>query len=504
MKRRCTIGISDKYRFYNFIVEITGDKDSGLRAGVYVPDYEPSVYNGNVDAYRLRFAVWYGPRIDWVDVPFYRYDCLATPEFHDGGQTYNEFVPIVREAVNGQGTKVDLDKWLTAKMKDIEPSVYVSLTVLEDDGLGNLIENPSFNSGQGVILLNNKDKKYGIKIVERNGRKFIAPFGPTIAVTDTHFGPEHDPRYIFKKNENPELLSYKQDKTEEYLDVDTDKKNDMVWRLVQSKAVSYAVFRSFNKDQSQFDDVKVRAYLMDNKTGYLALEAETYATRQDQGLYYVSNISLDDLLKEFQHKPVPEGLRIQVSVTIRHNIRFEDCSRYEDEDLHRPIDHTKVIREETNQIVSYITNIIPVDDELVMSVFGNDFTIENIYDLDMNVNALIIKDVTEQNIVEMKVDGDKNHIVQPMFFRVRDAANITIHPHVKENICINLDAYKAQVESFRIKIEGVVFKEIARLEAGVVFGISGTMLPGALGTGTYYLLNEEGALVTTGKYTYEY
>ena len=123
---------------------------------------------------------------------------------------------------------------------------------------------------------------------------------------------------------------------------------------------------------------------------------------------------------------------------------------------------------------------------------------------DMNIIRPRFINKTIQQVVEMTAQTDsKSNIIQPVFFRSRELASIIVHPAVTENICINLDAYKAAVERFYIKIEGVAFYEIGRTESGVIFKISGNMLPGKLTNGTYYILNEDAELVTTGKYKYE-
>lgn len=122
----------------------------------------------------------------------------------------------------------------------------------------------------------------------------------------------------------------------------------------------------------------------------------------------------------------------------------------------------------------------------------------------MNINELRIVSKTEQKIVNMTAETDsKANIIQPVFFRVRELAQIIVHPAVTENICINLDAYKSQCERFYIKIEGTSFAEIGRTESGIIFKIQGNLLPGALSAGTYYVLNENAELVTTGRYIYE-
>ena len=94
-------------------------------------------------------------------------------------------------------------------------------------------------------------------------------------------------------------------------------------------------------------------------------------------------------------------------------------------------------------------------------------------------------------------------IVKPVFIQAKASAGIVVHPQVNENIIINLDRYKSSVSTFTLKIEGAYFSEIARMPNGIVFNIQGNKLPGSITEGIYYILNEMGDLVTTGKYTYE-
>ena len=77
------------------------------------------------------------------------------------------------------------------------------------------------------------------------------------------------------------------------------------------------------------------------------------------------------------------------------------------------------------------------------------------------------------------------------------------HPRFTENICINLNQFKAKVDRFILQIENTNFVEIGRIASGVIFKIIGTSLPGDLTEGTYYILNEDGEGITTGQYKYE-
>lgn len=123
----------------------------------------------------------------------------------------------------------------------------------------------------------------------------------------------------------------------------------------------------------------------------------------------------------------------------------------------------------------------------------------------MNIYKPRLINKTVHKVVQMTSATDsKSNIVQPIFYRTRDLALIIVHPAVTENICINLDPYKSLTTTFHIKIEGVSFIEIGRTKSGVVFQIKGSLLPGELTEGTYYILNDRGELITTGKYSYEF
>ena len=120
-----------------------------------------------------------------------------------------------------------------------------------------------------------------------------------------------------------------------------------------------------------------------------------------------------------------------------------------------------------------------------------------------NFPRVINKTVQQVTNLSNKTDS-RAGIVQPVFIRTRDLASIVVHPAVTENICINLDAYKSSVNKFMIRIEDCTFKEYGRTSAGVIFKVVGNQLSGTLKEGTYYILNQDEELVTTGKYQYEY
>ena len=138
------------------------------------------------------------------------------------------------------------------------------------------------------------------------------------------------------------------------------------------------------------------------------------------------------------------------------------------------------------------------------NMFPNQVNLENVVNM-QNINLTAINRIEKTIKVIAPTDSTKNHIIQPVFYQTKDnIKEITIHPTVTENISINLDKYKSSVKTFMVQIEGVSFKEIGRTPNGVVFTIMGSMLPKKINNGSLYILNQDGVLVTTGKYSYVY
>ena len=130
----------------------------------------------------------------------------------------------------------------------------------------------------------------------------------------------------------------------------------------------------------------------------------------------------------------------------------------------------------------------------------------NLDNLDMNNITLntINKIVKTTKNITIEQGLSKSHIIQPVFYQTREIGNVVIHPAVTENIALNLESYKPQVKRFMIQIEGILFKEIGRTSKGIIFKVYGNMLPKNVNDGILYVLNQDGDLVTTGKFIYSY
>lgn len=168
------------------------------------------------------------------------------------------------------------------------------------------------------------------------------------------------------------------------------------------------------------------------------------------------------------------------------------------------------VLDENGEIILYIlSNKLPFTQSLY-KYFVNDNFYEknkkihcvNLNTLDMNLYNLNIPNRIENKIVQVqKIDDVKSNIIKPVFYRSEDSINIIIHPDVTETISINLDQYKSKVNTFILKIGNTHIKESGRISAGVLFKIPGRMISVDSENNTYYILNEEEELVTSGKYT---
>lgn len=157
-----------------------------------------------------------------------------------------------------------------------------------------------------------------------------------------------------------------------------------------------------------------------------------------------------------------------------------------------------------DEIINVISNPIPLTQEIFKYfVKSTKQTSKIIEPEDMEIINYNVVNKIENKIVQIeRPDNSKSNIIQPVFFKVKDTEKLTIHPAVTENICINLDDYKSKVKEFKLQIEGCIFKQIGVNQYGVIFSVTGNSLPNKVAEGTYYVLNEEEVLVTTGKYKY--
>lgn len=171
-----------------------------------------------------------------------------------------------------------------------------------------------------------------------------------------------------------------------------------------------------------------------------------------------------------------------------------------------------------NSILYMLSNSVPFTAELFKYFVGtmdqsnpagfftlngykvNNINLDKVNMYSYNVNAV---NKIEQKIVQInRPENSKSNIINPVFFSSQSLSDIIIHPEVTETICINLDAYKSKVDNFTLQLEGCHFHEIGRTVSGVLFKIIGNKLPNQKTSGSYYILDQNSEMITTGKYKY--
>jgi hypothetical protein len=188
-------------------------------------------------------------------------------------------------------------------------------------------------------------------------------------------------------------------------------------------------------------------------------------------------------------------------IKVRENVIknfFKDWTFYEDG--WNLIGSFTVFDNENNELLSVVSNELPITQEL-FSLFTHGGA-EKIIDISkMEIKTYNVVNKIENKIVHLdRPNESKANIIQPVFFKVKDLELLTLHPAVTENISINLDNYKSKVERFTLKIGDCLFEQIGANSYGILFKIKANTLPAKTTYGTYYILDENNELVTTGKY----
>lgn len=195
--------------------------------------------------------------------------------------------------------------------------------------------------------------------------------------------------------------------------------------------------------------------------------------------------------------PILESRTNDFSLSGKLKELFSDWSKWK---LGMKFVSKTILRYNDNEMI-LSSNPLPIS----MDIFSKLILSEKIKLPDeMNINNLHITNKVESSSIHYDIpENSKSNIIIPIFYRVRDLGHVVIHPQVNENICINLDAYKSKVDYFVLQIEGMKFKEIGTVPSGTIFKVIGSSLPQSSIAGTFYILDHNGDLVTTGKYTYE-
>jgi hypothetical protein len=153
-----------------------------------------------------------------------------------------------------------------------------------------------------------------------------------------------------------------------------------------------------------------------------------------------------------------------------------------------------------NEILDIKSNHIPITKERFSLLVGDELSID---DMDIQIENLDIVNKIEKRVVSIsRPEEYKSNIIKPVFYRAYESDKIELHKTVTFNIGVDLDKYKSKIENFAIQIEGMSFPEVGRVPGYVIFKINGEKLPKSFPNGTYYILDGEGTMVTSGKYEY--
>lgn len=430
----------------NYIPNIV--KTSNIK--VYIPTHSISTYVNNIK-YSLTLNTWInGVKLELGTFIFNPIDTIAIPSgtIKCGNNEYYEYISF---NIIDPFYLIYSDEWKEFREKECKETVntnsnssvlYVSLNVLEDSENGYILKNDYIG---GCTNFNISEDNDFLKLMLNTS---IDPLG-----------------FVFNIKMNEVYDSFQNYLLETYgLSPTYD---DIVFDLIIK-----------NKDNIIYDPLTARTFNAIEEFGNV-----------EQRLL-ITNLAETNLIRQFlsDWNNFEEGWSIVGSLTIYNNQYYK--TGY----------NVLTVNETKDELLSFISNEIPITQEL-FSMFANGGS-EKIIDIkDMNINTYNVVNKIENNIYQIERPNEsKSNIIQPVFFRVKDTEMLTLHPDVTENISINLDDYKSKVQKFILKIGDCTFEQIGANSYGILFKITANSLAKTVVSGTYYILNENYELVTSGKF----
>lgn len=113
------------------------------------------------------------------------------------------------------------------------------------------------------------------------------------------------------------------------------------------------------------------------------------------------------------------------------------------------------------------------------------------------INCIIKKDSKEAS--GYKNSNTPRVLYKPYFYKVQDLQNIYLRSGLIQNIGINLNEYMTKVETFKLSIENLMYIEIGRNDAYVIFRINAVELANT--GGRYDIFNQDDEYISSGQYT---
>lgn len=114
-----------------------------------------------------------------------------------------------------------------------------------------------------------------------------------------------------------------------------------------------------------------------------------------------------------------------------------------------------------------------------------------------NINCVIKKDSEEY--LNYKNKNTPRVLYKPYFYKVQDLQKIYLRSGLTQNIGINLNDYMTKVETFKLSIENLMYTEIGRNDAYVIFRVNASEIENFVGR--YDIFNEEDEYISSGDYS---
>lgn len=491
--------IYKNYKTYPYQYDLFRYNISKLR--IYFPNFSIDTYNKGVK-YALDIYIWIGgSRVDLGTFIFNRSEALACPDIKLFGDIYSEYLEFSiinpRDLLYSDSWK-DFREKVCNEVSDInitESPIYISLYPVKPYNTEYMIMD-DYDGGQNSIRLSDEllslhltsspeilntlteyevDKYW--KIV--NNYNYILTNISSNSISETDIDDWYRHQITPQKFiDNPDSI----------IEILTTEDINNLWNNKYVDSWEQYIY-NYIKYNTYYDSLEEYIQETYNLNGNITILYELALRDNDNIYWYVK--SEDNIINKYIFNNFPKDIfnwdwYKQYINTHQQNLYFQSIA---------------TILSDNQPIIYLRSNELLVTQELFKYLVYNPIKIVN---ANMNIYNLNIINKTINEIIQMDNPSDsKSNIIQPVFFRAKEGPNITVHPRFTENICINLNQFKAKVDRFILQIENTNFVEIGRIASGVIFKIIGTSLPGDLTEGTYYILNEDGEGITTGQYKYE-
>lgn len=427
---------------------------------IYIPNYNVSIYKRGIK-YALTVNTWInGVKIDLGSFVFKPTETIACPEglIKRG---INEYCEYIEFDIIDPFEVAYADDWIDFRhnvcneplqQNSTESMLYVSLYIIDEYEERYMI-NSEYNGGITCFNIADSYDELALDLSQE-----YDPLGLTLTL---------DYNYVYDW-----FLSYLYE-TYNINAAHRDIEFELVIKNKDSIIIGPRI--GYNMDEYNSRGIQFISYNTIMKDSNMSLFFSDWNNYED-GWNFVVSLIVNDPGKITEDK------------TIEHNVDglnyIQYVTRRTDDDV---------------ELFNTVSNEIPITQEIFSRYISGSDKIIDIKDMQINTYNVVNK--IENKIFQIERPNEsKSNLIQPVFFKVKDTETLTLHPEVTENICINLDDYKSKVNRFILQIDNCKYDQIGANKYGILFKIVGKTLSEELVSGTYYILNENYELVTTGKY----